>query len=172
MSYQPPHKRNNANGSTNGFTNGLNKDKKKEDYPALVISKNEPNGSKNDPLVKPLVEPGSKMNFAALFKRAIQKKKVKKLKWGTVLLTKNGRIDSMTEEERMAEEESRNKEVHEQRIWNLCCRLEKQQNLRREFDPHYESPEEFSESESEPESEEEEEVLTDDYEEDEFEPDI
>ena len=55
MSYQPPHKRNNANGSANG----LNKEKKKEDYPALVISKYEPNGSKNDPLVKPLVEPGS-----------------------------------------------------------------------------------------------------------------
>jgi hypothetical protein len=54
----------------------------------------------------------------------------------------------------------------------MCCRLDKQRNLRREFDPHYESPVEWSESESEEEVEEEEDILTDDFEEDEFEPDI
>ena len=114
-----------------------------------------------------------KMNYAALFKNVHKKKnRVKKLKWGTVLLTKKGMVDSLTPEERQAEEEYKQQELHDQRLWNLCSRLEKQQNLRREFDPRYESPEEWSESESEEEVEEEEEVLTDDYEEDEFEPDI
>jgi hypothetical protein len=113
------------------------------------------------------------MNFAALFKNAIKKKnRVKKLKWGTVLLTKKGMIDSLTPEERKEEEDYKDHETQDLRLWNLCSRLEKQQNIRREFDPHYESPEEWSESESEEEVEEEEEVLTDDYEEDEFEPDI
>jgi hypothetical protein len=123
-------------------------------------------------LTKPKELKESKMNFAALFKRAIQKKKIKKLKWGTILLTKKGRIDSMTAEERLEEENDRDKKIQEQRMLNLCCRLEKQQSIRREFDPYYESPEEWSESESEEEEEEEEEVLTDDFEEDEFEPDI
>ena len=78
----------------------------------------------------------------------------------------------MTAEERIEEENQRNKEIQEERIWKFCCRLEKQQNIRREFDPYYESPVEWSESESEEEEEEEEEVLTDEFEEDEFEPDI
>jgi len=135
------------------------KDKMKNEFPAL-----------NNAIATATV---SKMNFASLFKNAIQKKKrVKKLKWGTVLLTKKGVIDSLTPEERIEEEEIKNKEIQEQRLWNLCCRIEKQQSIRREFDPHYESPQEYSESDSEEEVEEEEEVLTEDYEEDEFEPDI
>jgi len=113
------------------------------------------------------------MNFASLFKHALKKKKrVKKLKWGTVLLTKKGMIDSLTPEERLEEEENKNKVIQEERMSKMCCRLDKQRDLRREFDPHYESPVEWSESESEEEVEEEEDVLTDDFEEDEFEPDI
>jgi len=167
MSYQPPHKRKGAKGDpvkglTKDLVNGHTKDQVKgsnslKEFPELTKSTD-------------LKE--SKMNFAALFKRAIQKKKIKKLKWGTILLTKKGRIDSMTAEERLEEENRRDKEIQEQRMLNLCCRLEKQRTIRREFDPYYESPEEWSESESEQEEEEEEEVLTDDFEEDEFEPDI
>jgi len=161
MSYQPPQKR-------AGQGKGSGKGPKKDEFPELSKTLPKP---LTDP--KPEPKPESKMNFASLFKNAIKKKnKVKKLKWGTVLLTKKGMIDSLTAEERLAEEEERDKEIQEERIWKMCCRLEKQQNIRRDFDPNYESPPEWSESESEEEVEEEEEVLTDDYEEDEFEPDI
>jgi hypothetical protein len=165
MSYQPPHKRKGAKSLKGDPVKDSVKGSNSLDYPELTksIDSKEPKESKSTDL---------KMNFAALFKRAIQKKKIKKLKWGTILLTKKGRIDSMTAEERLEEENQRDKEIQEQRMLSLCCRLEKQQNIRREFDPYYESPEEWSESESEQEEEEEEEVLTDDFEEDEFEPDI
>jgi hypothetical protein len=157
MSYRPPQKR-------------APKVAPKDDFPALAtvsVSSAVPLVPETNP------EPKNKMNFASLFKNAIKKKnKVKKLKWGTVLLTKKGMIDSLTPEERAQEEEFRDKEIQEERMWKMCCRLDQQQNVRRIYDPNYESPEEWSESESEEEEEEEEEVLTDDYEEDEFEPDI
>jgi hypothetical protein len=154
MTYRPPQKR-------------VSKVQEKDEFPALNP---EPNPVSKPQDMKP--ETKIKMNFASLFKNAIQKKKVKKMKWGTVLLTKKGMIDSLTLEERVAEEETRDKEIQEKRLWDMCCRLEKQQNVRRVYDPNYESPEEWSESESEEEEEEEEDVLTEDYEEDEFEPDI
>lgn len=161
MSYQPPHKRKGVKCPIKDLDKGPTKDQVKGS-----------NSLEFPELTKSTELKESKMNFAALFKRAILKKKIKKLKWGTILLTKKGRIDSMTAEERLEEETRRDKEIQEQRMLNLCDRLEKQQNIRREFDPYYESPEEWSESESEKEEEEEEEVLTDDFEEDEFEPDI
>jgi hypothetical protein len=171
MAYRPPQKRFQMDSKDSKLPVQKNKDKDKEkdknkwkeDFPALANA-----------IETTSVSNGvSKMNFASLFKNAIQKKKrVKKLKWGTVLLTKKGVIDSLTPEERIEEEEIKNTEIQEQRLWTMCCRLDKQQNIRREFDPHYESPQEYSESESEEELEEEEEVLTDDYEEDEFEPEI
>jgi hypothetical protein len=116
--------------------------------------------------------PEHKMNFAALFKNVLKKKnRVKKLKWGTVLLTKNGMIDSLTPEEREAEEKWKDEAVQEARMLKVYSRMIQQQDIRREYDPHYESPDEWIESESE-EEEEEEEVLTEDEEEDEFEPEI
>jgi len=114
-----------------------------------------------------------KLNFASLFKNAIKKKnRVKKLKWGTVLLTKKGMIDSLTPEEREAEEKWKEESFQENHLRKLSERLQKSQDLRREYDPHYESPEEWSDSESEEEVEEEEELITDEEEEDEFEPEI
>ena len=171
MAYRPPQKRakefqskkKDMNLTSQEIEIQKEKDKMKNEFPAL--NANETNAKSSAPV--------SKMNFASLFKNAIHKKKrIKKLKWGTVLLTKKGVIDSLTPEERIEEEEIKNKEIQEQRLWTMCCRLDKQQSIRREFDPHYESPQEFSESDSEEEVEEEEEVLTEDYEEDEFEPDI
>jgi len=122
------------------------------------------------PVVKP---PETKMNFASLFKKVWKKKnRVKKLKWGNVLLTKNGVIDSLTQEEREAEEKWKDEVYQENKLQEVAVRLQKSQDLRREYDPHYESPEEWSESESEEEVEEEEEFFTDEDEEDEFEPEI
>jgi hypothetical protein len=123
---------------------------------------------------EPNAEAKPKMNFASLFKNVIKKQnKKKKLKWGTVLLTKKGMIDSLTQEEREEEEKVKQDVFQDNRLWKACDRLTKQQNLRREYDPHYESPDELVVSSSEEEEEEEEEIFTDDeYEEDEFEPEI
>ena len=153
MSYVPPQKR------------GVSKS---ADKPLPVVKKDE------FPELAPISKPVEvKMNFASLFKKVWKKKnRVKKLKWGTVLLTKNGVIDSLTLEEREAEEKWKDEVYQENQLRKVTERLDKSQNIRREYDPHYESPEEWSESESEEEEEEEEEVLTDEYEEDEFEPEI
>jgi len=156
MAYRPPQKRNLAL----SLKPTLNKAKVivKDEFPALA------------PVPEKTVV---KMDFSILFKNVEKKKRrARKLKWGTVLLTKKGMVDSLTVEEREQEETWKNQEEQDKRLWNIAIRLEKQQNLRREFDPHYESPEEWIESSSEDVSEEEEEVLTDEFEEDEFEPEI
>jgi hypothetical protein len=119
-----------------------------------------------------LVKP--KMDFSSLFKNVEKKKKkAKKLKWGTVLLTKNGMVDSMTPEEREEEEQWNLQKKQEEKLWNMAEKIVHSQNIRRVYDPLYESPDELtvSTSEEDPE-EEEEEVLTDEYEEGEFEPEI
>jgi hypothetical protein len=154
MAYRPPQKRVQT---TNTKPNKAAI--KKDEFPELA------------PV--PVAQEKPKMNFASIFKNVEKKKnKVKKLKWGTVLLTKNGRVDSLTQEEREYEETYKNEVVQDTNLDKICHRLIKQQNVRREYDPHYESPSELTVSSSEEEEEEEEEVLTDDYEEDEFEPEI
>jgi len=167
MSYVPPQKRAAKLATTLDTKPKLETKLKKEEFPDL--------GTK--PLAEsPLAEPpvASKMNFASLFKNAIKKKnRVKKLKWGTILLTKKGVIDSLTPEEREAEEKWKDETYQENQLRKAHERLLKDQNLRREYDPRYESPEEWSESSSEEEEEEEDEDFTEDYEEeDEFEPEI
>lgn len=158
MSYVPPQKRGMVKVETKPSLKPSVKPQKDE-FPELA-----------PPVVK---DTKIKMNFASLFKNAIKKKnRVKKLKWGTVLLTKHGMIDSLTPEEREAEEKWKEESLQENHLRKLSERLQKSQDLRREYDPHYESPEEWSESESEEEVEEEEELITDEEEEDEFEPEI
>jgi hypothetical protein len=175
MSYCPPHKRNSAPSLSNANvsvsktkTNSLEKNKSKglakDEFPALGPV----------PVLAPVSEAKPKMDFSSLFKNVEKKKnKPKKLKWGTVLLTKKGMIDSMTAEEREEEENWKIKQDQEERLWSMADRLVSQQNVRRVFDPLYESPDELtvSTSEEDPE-EEEEEVLTDEFEEGEFEPEI
>jgi hypothetical protein len=158
MSYVPPQKRG-AKSSVKPLEKPL---VKKDEFPELTPVA----------CVTP-VAPVTKMNFASLFKNAIKKKnRIKKLKWGTVLLTKNGVIDSLTQEERDAEEKWKDEVYQENQLRKVGERLQKSQDLRREYDPHYESPEEWSDSESEEEEEEEEEELMTDEDEDEFEPEI
>jgi hypothetical protein len=112
------------------------------------------------------------MNFASLFKNAVKKKPVKKMKWGMVRLTKKGVIDSLTPEEYEAIEKEKTDALMDERLWNAYIRHEKTREIRREFDTTYESPPELSVTSSEEEVVEEDEVLTDEVEEDEFEPEI
>lgn len=152
MAYRPPQKR----GKNTPKTLPI-----KDEFPQLA------------PIAETQAETKPKMNFAALFKNVERKKKrAKKLKWGTILLTKKGIVDSLTKEEREYEEECKARDAQEHNLEKMCNRLTKSQNIRREFDSNYESPDEWIDSSSEEEEEEEEEVLTDEYEEDEFEPDI
>jgi hypothetical protein len=178
MAYRPPHKRNSV------LTHDLHGSKsiqktvskviptpKKEEFPSLVpvkadAIKAETVKAEPDKPIKP------KMDFSSLFKNVEKKKqKPKKLKWGTVLLTKKGRIDSMTSEEREEEEKWKIQQGQDNKLLTMAERLIQQQNVRRVFDPHYESPDELTVSASE-EDPEEEEVLTDEVDEDEFEPEI
>jgi len=183
MAYRPPQKRNTA--FTQDFhanptkpVNAVRPNEKqskpilkpkKEEFPALVPAKPETVTKPETVPAKPVV----KMDFSSLFKNVEKKKKrVKKLKWGTVLLTKKGMVDSMTAEEREEEEKWKVQQHQEERLWTMADRLIHQQNVRRAFDPHYESPDELTVSTSEEDPEEEEEVLTDEVDEDEFEPEI
>lgn len=160
MAYRPPQKR----GKTVVKELPL-----KDEFPQLAPMPK----PAQEPLQVTSEQPKPKMNFAALFKNVEKKKRrAKKLKWGTILLTKNGIVDSLTKEEREYEEECKALDAKEHHLEKICNRLTKTQNLRREYDPLYESPEEWVESSSEEEEEEEEEVLTDEYEEDELEPEI
>ena len=151
-SYIPPHLRT-AKGPKKA-------DKKVPDtdisnFPELVVS-------------KPVEE--SKMDFSRLFKNVINSTKKKPMKKGLILLTKTKIIDSLTEEERL-EEDQYWENLRLQSYLSRCVeRLDKQKRERREFDPDYVSEEEIIESESEEEVEETEEEEEDDYEEeDEFE---
>jgi len=183
MAYRPPHKRNSALSLTKPDVSkdtlkdrpkDRPKDKPKElkdEFPALAPALAPSQASA--PTV-PVITPKPKMDFSALFKNVEKKKrKVKKLKWGTVLLTKKGMVDSLTPEEREEEEQWKTQQAQEERLWTMADRLVSQQNVRRVYDPLYESPDEItvSTSEEDPE-EEEEEVVTDEYEEGEFEPEI
>ena len=166
MAYRPPHKRNSVLSLTKPNNIQERKDKPnpppKDEFPALTTA----------PVPEVTVKP--KMDFSSLFKNVEKKKnKAKKLKWGTVLLTKKGMIDSMTQEEREAEENWKNQQKQEEKLWSMADQFVHRQNIRRVYDPVYESPDELtvSTSEEDPE-EEEEEILTDEFEEGEFEPEI
>jgi hypothetical protein len=110
------------------------------------------------------------MDFSALFKNVAKKKKPKPMKWGLIKLTKHGIVDSLTQEERETIENKKVAALQEERLWKAAERLEKSQNVRREYDMNYESPPIMSVTTSEEVSTEEEEVLTDEVDEDEFEP--
>lgn len=160
MAYQPPHKR------TNVLPQAFPKTPTKT--PIKTLTKPE-----EFPVLAPAPQAKSTtMNFASLFKNAIKKKKEKKMKWGMVRLTKHGVVDSLTPEEREALEKEQNEAIQEERLWKTYVRLETDRNIRREFDRNYESPAELTVTTSEEETTEEEEVLTDEVEEDEFEPGI
>ena len=177
MAYRPPHKRNSALSLEVKQEKDMvkhkdeklkekPKDKLKDEFPAL-------SDQPNVQAPVPVTPEKPKMNFASLFKNVEKKKKkIKKLKWGTVLLTKKGMVDSMTAEEREEEEEWKAQQTQEERLIKMADRMIRQQDVRRVYDPLYESPDELTVSSSEEEPEEEEEVLTDESQEDEFEPEI
>ncbi len=182
MSYQPPHKRNaKKDESPEDWSTPKTKVKvpmatktKPEEFPALgkapatapvpVIKASEAKGPETN-VKKP-------MDFSALFKNVAKKKKPKPMKWGLIKLTKHGIVDSLTREERETIENEKAAALQEERLWKAAERLEKSQNVRREYDMNYESPPIMSVTTSEEVSTEEEEVLTDEVDEDEFEPEI
>ena len=175
MAYRPPHKRNSALTLNDTLVkNKENKDKEKDSKASDIGSKPKDEFPELAPAPVQTVSTKPKMDFSSLFKNVEKKKKrAKKLKWGTVLLTKKGMVDSLTPEEREEEEKWNIQKHQEEKLWNMADKFVHRQNVRRVYDPLYESPDDLSVSTSEEEpEEEEEEVLTDDYEEGEFEPEI
>ena len=155
-SYVPPHKREKGEKV---------KDKVKDPAPSLDIS--------FPKLVEAKPIEQSKMDFARLFKNVINSTKKKPMKKGLVLLTKTKVIDSLTEEERLEEDQYWEHVRLQTYLSRFVQRLDKQKVERREFDADYVSEGEFIESESEEEVEEtEEEEEEEDFVEDEFEDEI
>jgi hypothetical protein len=148
MSYVPPHARNEKKEK---------KEKKefKQEFPQLA---------------PPIVDDKPKLDFKKLFKNNERRRQAKaKMKWGTIRLTKNGVIDSLTVEERAAEDHKNEQYRIQMNLDRMGDRLERDHLRRLETDPEYD-PEEIvtSESESEAESEESESSYAEDPEEDEF----
>ena len=147
MSYVPPHARKNEKPSE--------KKEFKKEFPQLA---------------PPIVDDKPKLDFKKLFKNNERRRQAKaKMKWGTVKLTKNGVVDSLSVEERAAEDLKNEQFRIQMNLDRLGDRLERDHFRRLEDDEEYE-PEEIvtSESESEAESEESESSYAEDPEEDEF----
>ena len=194
MSYQPPHKRNAKKATPAESSTVWASPKvvpkvqmatktKPEEFPALgkAPATKAPATKAPAPEAKALDSKGldskgpevkKPMDFSALFKNVAKKKKPKPMKWGLIKLTKHGIVDSLTREERETLENEKAAALQEERLWKAAERLEKSQNIRREYDMNYESPPIMSVTTSEEVSTEEEEVLTDEVDEDEFEPEI
>ena len=163
MSYVPPHARkNNQNQNVNDKSNKhnkLNKPEKafKQEFPQLAT---------------PITNDKPKLDFSKLFKNIEKKRQAKsnKMKWGMVKLTKNGMIDSLTVEERQAEDFKNEDFRVRVNLENMRERILLDQQKRMDEDPDYEPYIlESSSSEEEYESEEiESEAEAEDPEEDEF----
>ena len=148
MSYVPPHAR-------NVKAEKAEKKEFKKEFPQLA---------------PPIIDDKPKLDFKKLFKNNERRRQAKaKMKWGTVKLTKGGVIDSLTAEERAAEDLKNDQYRIQMNLDRLGDRLDRDHQRRLETDPEYD-PEEIvtSESESEAESEESESDYAEDPEEDEF----
>jgi hypothetical protein len=150
MSYVPPHARK-AEKSEKSEKKAF-----KQEFPQLA---------------PPIIDDKPKLDFKKLFKNNERRRqaKARRMKWGTVRLTHNGIIDSLSVEERAAEDHKNEQYRIQMNLDRLGERLERDHFQRLENDPEYD-PDEIvtSESESEAESEESESSYAEDPEEDEF----
>ena len=158
MSYIPPHARKNNQIVKN--VKNINKPEKafKQEFPQLAT---------------PITNDKPKLDFSKLFKNLEKKRQAKsnKMKWGMVKLTKNGMIDSLSVEERVAEDFKNEDFRVRVNLENMRERILLDQQKRMDEDPDYEPY--VLESSSSEEEYESEEVETDadiaeDPEEDEF----
>jgi hypothetical protein len=148
MSYVPPHARKTTVTPLKAF---------KQEFPQLA---------------PPLIDDKPKLDFKKLFKNNEKRRqaKAKRMRWGMIKLTRDGKIiDSLSVEERLAEERKHEEYWKGVQLQKLGDRLEREHLRRLENDSDYEAEEVVtSESESEPESEDSESSYAEDPEEDEF----
>jgi hypothetical protein len=148
MSYVPPHARKTTVTPLKAF---------KHEFPQLA---------------PPLIDDKPKLDFKKLFKNNEKRRqaKAKRMRWGMIKLTRDGKIvDSLSVEERLAEERKHEEYWKGLQLQKLGDRLEREHLRRLENDLDYEAEEVVtSESESEPESEDSESSYAEDPEEDEF----
>lgn len=121
MSYVPPHARN-ANNNKNNKPNIKNTFE--TDFPDLIKS--------NKPL-------NNAMDFSHIIniKEEVPKQKENEMKKGFVKLTKNGIIDSLTEEERTNEEDNQTKKQINLNMINLYNHIEKTKHNRVAWESNY-----------------------------------
>jgi hypothetical protein len=140
MSYVPPHLRKAKEDEWS--TVKRNSKKKVEDKP----KKNEyteefPSLNKEMESLPRLVETTpSKPTLSTLFKNSLNrkyKKKQRRIKPGWVLLTWNGVIDSLTPEERKAEDEAHEERMQQIRWDHMIREMDRRDNDRRENDHTY-----------------------------------
>lgn len=148
MSYVPPHARKSTVTPIKIF---------KQEFPQLA---------------PPLIDVKPKLDFKKLFKNNEKRRqaKAKRMRWGMIKLTRDGKIiDSLSVEEREQEERLYNECLINRQLQKMGDRLEREHVRRLENDSDYEAEEIVSScSESEPESEESESSHAEDPEDDEF----
>jgi len=148
MSYVPPHARKTTVTPLKAF---------KQEFPQLA---------------PPIIDDKPKLDFKKLFKNNEKRRqaKAKRMRWGMIKLTRDGKIiDSLTPDERAVEEHKHEEYWKGLQLQKLGDRLEREHLHRLENDSDYEAEEVVtSESESEPESEDSESSYAEDPEEDEF----
>lgn len=117
MSYVPPHAR-----TKSGAKSGVKIFK--QEFPQLA---------------PPIIEK-PKLDFSKLFKNAHEKreKKANKMKWGTIKLTKEGIIDSLTVEEREYETYTNEQTLINWNLLKMHNRIEADTIKRMADDPNYE----------------------------------
>ena len=148
MSYVPPHARKPNVTPVKAF---------KQEFPQLA---------------PPIIDDKPKLDFKKLFKNNEKRRqaKAKRMRWGMIKLTRDGKIiDSLSPEERTQEERRHEEYLKSLQLQKLGDRLEREHWQRLENDSDYEAEEVVtSSSESEPESEESESSHAEDPEDDEF----
>jgi len=127
MSYVPPHARKNVlnkNNNTNSKNKGEPLNTFEKDFPTLV---------------KPVQPIKSAMNFSNLFnEEEILPKEIKQeMKKGFVKLTKNGMIDSISEEEKIIEDEKKNIKEINSNMTKLYNHIENTKQKRLAWDNNY-----------------------------------
>jgi len=152
MSYVPPHlRKKNANSSNVQAKDPKSIKNVKEEFPALTANATNANATNANATNANVTE--CTLNFKKLFEKRRELRKRRKMKEGWICMSKNGVIDSLTPQQR----ESESKYFEEQRINmqldKLIARVEKDIDIRMEYEDLIPEELEFSSS-SEEESEE------------------
>lgn len=146
MSYVPPHARNNMS-KTNMSKTNMSKTNKKADepnkfekeFPTLGQTIGQQTIGQQMPVQQTTIKQNTTMNFSNLFKEEeIVPKEIKsEMKKGVIKLTKNGVIDSLTEEEKKTYEDNHTLKQINNNMANLYNHIEINKQRRVAWEMNY-----------------------------------